>query len=72
MDAQHIIEILIVCLLGLISFIGIRVHSALDRLTERFEMLESEIESRCNEVHKRINKHDLKFARCPTINSSHD
>ena len=67
MDTQHIIEILIMCLLGVVGFIGVRVHSALDNIYLKLDSMEGELNVKCNEVHKRLSGHDVKFARCPNI-----
>jgi len=51
MDAQHIIEVLVICLLGLIGFIGLRVHNSLDKLTTKHALLDKENTRQHAEIH---------------------
>lgn len=64
MDAAHITEIIIITLLSLIGFIGIRIFASIDKLFTKVDDLDKSFNSKCDAVTGRINDHALKIQEC--------
>ena len=62
MELQHITEILIVVLLSIIGFIGVRIFSSIDLLFKKLDSLSDDFDEKCDTVNDKINQHAIEIA----------
>lgn len=67
MESIHIIEILILIVVSLIGFIGLRVYNQLDKLFDKIDEFEHGFDLKCDTVNKRLTGHAERIARIEGI-----